>query len=42
MDEELVDDPPLPPGLTLFLVKGMAKDQDDAPGPSTPVLVEYP
>ena len=27
----------LPQGLTVFLVEGMAKEQDDAPSPSTPM-----
>ena len=42
VDEELGDDPTLPPGLTLFLAEGMAKEQDDAPSCLTPMPVDSP
>ena len=42
MDEELGDDPTLLLGLTLFLVEGAAKEQDDAPSPSIPMLMDSP
>ena len=34
------DNPTLPPVLTLFLSEGMAKEQDDAPSPSTPMPMD--
>ena len=42
VDKELGDDPTLPPGLTLFLVEGVAKEKDDAPSHSTPMPVDSP
>ena len=42
MDEELGDDPMLPPDLTLFLVEGVATEQDDVPSSSTPMPMDSP
>ena len=42
MEGELGDAPTLPQGLTLFLVEGVAKEQDDAPSPFTPVPEDSP
>ena len=40
MDEELGDDPTLPPGLTLFLAEGMVEEQDDSPCSSSPMPLD--
>ena len=37
VEEDLGDNPTLPPDLTTFLVVGMAKEQDDTPSPSIPL-----
>ena len=42
MDVEVGNEPPLSPGLTLFLAEGAAKEWDDAPSPSTPMPVKSP
>ena len=42
MDEELGDDPTLPPGLTLFLAEGTVKEWDDTPSSSTPMPLDSP
>ena len=42
VEGELGDDPTLPQGLTLFLAEVMAKEQEDAPSPSTPVPEDFP
>ena len=42
VEEELGDDPMLPPDLTTYLVGGMAEEQNDAPSPSTPLPLESP
>ena len=40
VDEEMGDDPTLPLDLTLFLVEGMAEEQDDTPSSQTPMPVD--
>ena len=37
VEGDLGDDLTLPPGLTLFLAEGTAKEQEDAPSPYTPM-----
>ena len=42
MDGDLGNDPMLSQGLTLFLAKGTAEEQDDTPSPSTPMPEDSP
>ena len=42
VDEELGNDPTLPPGLTLFLAEGMVTLWDDSPSSSTPMPMDSP
>ena len=42
VDEELGDDPTLPPDLTTYLAGGTAEEWDDAPNSSTSLPLDTP
>ena len=42
VEGELGNDPKLPPGLTLFIVEGLAEEEDDAPGPVPEESLQLP